>query len=175
MDMVFRTLTPSDVALLLKGSSTAIRAEIEALPADLARWHPAPGEWCALEVLGHLVETECRGYADRIRHMLAEDEPRFRAWDHLAVAAGRRDCQREPAALLEEFVREREDSLALVVELGQADLGRAADHPEVGRLTVCDLLHEWVHHDRNHLRQLLANAQAAAWPHMGNAQRFTAG
>jgi hypothetical protein len=40
---------------------------------------------------------------------------------------------------------------------------------------VSDLLHEWVHHDRNHFRQLLANVQAAAWPHMGNARRFSAG
>jgi hypothetical protein len=43
----------------------------------------------------------------------------------------------------------------------------------VGRLTVRDLLYEWVHHDRNHLRQILANVQAFAWPHMGNARRFS--
>jgi hypothetical protein len=43
----------------------------------------------------------------------------------------------------------------------------------VGFLTVGDLLHEWVHHDRNHIRQMLANVQACAWPHMGNAQRFS--
>jgi hypothetical protein len=30
-----------------------------------------------------------------------------------------------------------------------------------------------MHHDRNHLRQLLANVQAGVWPHMGNAQRFS--
>jgi hypothetical protein len=40
---------------------------------------------------------------------------------------------------------------------------------------VGELLHEWVHHDRNHLRQMLANTQAAAWAQMGNAQRFTTG
>ena len=42
---------------------------------------------------------------------------------------------------------------------------------EVGGL----LLHEWVHHDRNRLRQILTNVQARAWPHMGNARRFSAG
>jgi hypothetical protein len=40
-------------------------------------------------------------------------------------------------------------------------------------VTVADLLHEWVFHDRNHIRQLLANAQARAWPAMGNARRFS--
>jgi hypothetical protein len=33
-------------------------------------------------------------------------------------------------------------------------------------------MHEWVHHDRNHLKQLLANVQARVWPEMGNARRF---
>jgi hypothetical protein len=40
-------------------------------------------------------------------------------------------------------------------------------HLKVGLLRVSDLLHEWVHHDRNHLRQIPANVQARAWPHMG--------
>jgi hypothetical protein len=44
----------------------------------------------------------------------------------------------------------------------------------VGELTVADLLAEWVHHDRNHVKQLLANTQARVWPQMGNAQRFAA-
>jgi hypothetical protein len=35
-------------------------------------------------------------------------------------------------------------------------------------------MHEWIHHDRNHLRQLLANTQAYVWPSMRNAQLFSA-
>ena len=27
--------------------------------------------------------------------------------------------------------------------------------------------------DRNHLRQMLAKVQTFAWPHIGNAQRFS--
>jgi hypothetical protein len=46
-------------------------------------------------------------------------------------------------------------------------------HPDVGRLRVTDVMHEWVHHDANHDRQILANVQAAVWPHMGNARRFS--
>jgi hypothetical protein len=46
------------------------------------------------------------------------------------------------------------------------------DPATVATLSVGDLLHEWVHHDRNHLRQMLANVQAHAWPHMGKSQKF---
>ena len=58
--------------------------------------------------------------------------------------------------------------------LREADLGRGGHHPTVGYLRVGDLLHEWVHHDRNHLKQILSNVQAYTWPHMGNAQKFSA-
>ena len=46
-------------------------------------------------------------------------------------------------------------------------------HPEVGLLRVDELLGEWVHHDRNHIRQLLAVTQARVWGQMGNARRFS--
>ena len=87
-----RPLAASEIARLLESAAAAIRAEFAALPDDVLGWHPAPGEWCAKEVLGHLIESERRGFADR-----------------------------------------------------------------------------------NHLRQMLANIQAAAWPHMGNARRFSTG
>jgi len=61
----------------------------------------------------------------------------------------------------------------VVESLTTAGRSRGGEHPNVGRLTVSDILHEWVHHDRNHLKQIMANVQAQAWPHMGNAQRFS--
>lgn len=170
-----RALAPSEVARLLESAAAAIRAEFSALPDEVLGWHPAPGEWCAKEVLGHLIESERRGFAGRIRLILAGDEPSLEAWDQGAVARARRDCERPASALLAELDALRHDSAALVAGLGDSDLERGGRHPKVGRLRVGDLLHEWVHHDRNHLRQLLANIQAAAWPHMGNARRFTMG
>jgi hypothetical protein len=46
-------------------------------------------------------------------------------------------------------------------------------HPDVGPLRVDELLREWVHHDCNHIRQLLAVTQARVWAQMGNARRFS--
>ena len=170
-----RPLEPAEVARLLESTAAAIHAELAALSDDVLGWHPAAGEWCAKEVLGHLIESERRGFAGRIRLILAGDEPRLEGWDQGEVARARRDCQRPAAALTAEFDALRRDSVGLVDGLRAADLGRGGQHPKVGHLRVSDLLHEWVHHDRNHFRQILANVQAAAWPHMGNARRFAAG
>ncbi len=46
-------------------------------------------------------------------------------------------------------------------------------HPDVGDLRVDELLGEWVHHDRNHIRQLLGVTQDRVWAQMGNARRFS--
>ncbi len=149
-------------------------AEVRALPPEMSRQRPAEGEWCALEVIGHMLEAERRGFAGRIRLLLAGDEPSLETWDPPSVAAARRDCEREPEQLVDELVHLREQGVRLVDGLGPADLARGGAHPEVGRLTVAELLHEWVHHDRAHLKQLLDLTQGLAWPHMGNARIFSA-
>ncbi|MBI3635714.1 MAG: DinB family protein [Candidatus Rokubacteria bacterium] len=167
-------LTPVEIASLLAAVPAVLRAEVAALPPAVARFHPAPGEWCALEVVGHLLEAERRGFAGRIRQILAAPEPPLEVWDVDAVTRERRDCERAPAALLDELEAIRRESVILVRGLAAADLVRGGQHPKVGRLTVGDLLQEWVHHDRNHVRQLLENVRAYVWPAMGNTQRFSA-
>jgi len=166
-------LAPSDTARLLRAALATLAAESSAAPPALIAWHPARGEWCAKEVLGHLIEAERRGFAGRIRIILAGDDPTFESWDQNAVARARGDCARDWGTLFAEFSALREESAAFVAGLSGRDLTRGGHHPTVGYLRVGDLLHEWVHHDRNHLRQILANFQAYVWPHMGNAQRFS--
>ena len=71
-----------------------------------------------------------------------------------------------------EFMGVRNDSITLVRSLKPVDLGKSITHPMAGQLSVRDLLHEWISHDRNHTKQLLAIAQERVWPHMGNSQKF---
>jgi len=166
-------LPPPAVAALLQSAASMIHAELGALPPGALEFHPAAGEWCTKEVLGHLIECERRGFSGRIRIILDGDTPALEGWDQDAVARARHDCRRDWPSLYQEFIQLRAASVAQVARLTPADLPRGGTHPKVGLLTVSDLLHEWVHHDRNHIRQMLANVQAHAWPHMGNAQRFS--
>jgi hypothetical protein len=166
-------LTPREAGALLHAAAEAIDAEMSGLPPAALRYHPAKGEWCVHEILGHLIETERRGFAGRIRIILDEDDPAFQGWDQNEVARARGDCEREGTALLAEFQRLRAESVTLVATLRPEHLARSGRHPKVGVLHIGDLLHEWVYHDRNHLRQMLANVQAFVWPHLANAQRFS--
>jgi len=168
-----RPLSAGEAAAILRATGAAFAEELLGLPEALLSWSPAPDEWTIKEALGHLIESEGRGFAGRIRTILAQQEPQFSAWDPAAVARDRRDHQRDLAELLEGFGHLRATSVVLVAGLSDADLARGGQHPVVGYLRVSDLLHEWIHHDRTHIRQMQAVAQAYVWPHMGNAQRFS--
>jgi hypothetical protein len=168
-------LSARDAAALLRSAAATIAAEARGLPEPLARWHPAAGEWCVKEVLGHLIEAERRGFGGRIRIILASDRPALERWDQAAVAKARKDCDASVEALVSELVGMREDYAATIAALRPEEFERVGRHPVVGDLTVRDVVQEWVHHDRNHLKQMLSNVQAYAWPHMGNAQKFSAG
>ncbi|MEZ4615463.1 MAG: DinB family protein [Caldilineaceae bacterium] len=168
-------LTIAQVANLLAATVPILQAEIAALPVAITQFQPAPGEWSVNEVIGHLIETEERGFGGRIARVLADDDYVCQAWDPDQVARGRRDHEQRAGTLLAELAERRVESLSLVRSLTSAQLTRTAMHPVVGILTVNDLLHEWVYHDRNHIKQILTNLQSWVWPAMGNTQRFTTG
>ncbi len=165
-------LTIPQVAALLRAGPQTLRAEAGALGNEALSWHPAPGEWCVNEVVGHLIEAEQRGFAGRIQRIIEQPGRTLQTWDQGEVARQRNDCERDGLGLLREFEAMREESVHLVLGLETRQLELSGDHPQVGELRIANLLHEWPHHDRNHVRQALANVQAYVWPHMGNSQRF---
>jgi len=168
-------LTPAEIADLLDESGRAFAGTLRSIPPALASWHPKPGEWCVNECVGHVIEAEKRGFAGRVRIILGEESPDLPGWDRTSIAHARNDCEKPPAELAGELSTLRAESVAMIRSLRPEQLDRGGNHADVGPLTVNDLLHEWVHHDGNHLRQALANVQAYVWADMGNAQRFTAG
>ena len=163
-------LTPEEIAGYLQATSALIEAELAALGDD-GSWHLEPNEWCANQVVGYLIEADKRGFAGRIREIQA-GKAKTSAWDQVQVAKERNDCARVTQSLWMEFMGVRHEGIVLVGSLTGGDLAKSIEHPKVGRLTVRDLLHEWVHHDRNHTRQLLQIAQERVWTHMGNSQKF---
>ena len=163
-------LSNAQIADLLESTCALIEAEMTALGDEGCRWHYKPGEWCVNECVGHLIEAEKRGFAGRIRDLIA-GKP-IQSWDQAQVARDRKDCDRVSQSLWMEFMGLRHDSIALVRELTPQDMDKSGTHPKVGLLRVRDLVQEWVHHDRNHTRQLLAIQQERVYPDMGNSQKF---
>ena len=168
-------MNSAEVAEVLEASGIGIASMLKALRPEIASWHPAQGEWCVNECVGHIIEAEKRGFAGRIRIILGAQDPDLPTWDRTSIAHARKDCDKKPSELAGEIAHVRGESVELIRSLKPEQLSRSGNHPEVGRLSIEELLHEWVHHDGNHFRQAVANIQANVWPRMGNAQKFSTG
>ena len=119
------------------------------IPADLAERPPQPGEWSAVECLRHLTDAEQFLWPVRVRALLVgEDFPAFNP-----TADGRDYAALAPAQLAEEFARLRVANLPLLASITEADFARTGTHPELGAVTLGQLLHEWAAHDLMHTVQ----------------------
>jgi hypothetical protein len=108
------------------------------------------------DVLGHLIFGEETDWIPRLRIILAEGPARpFDPFDRFGFRA--RYGGRPVAELLDVFAKLRARNLATLEELSPrvtADLERPGRHPELGPVTLSQLLATWVVHDLNHLAQV---------------------
>lgn len=119
------------------------------VPSDLLERAPRPGEWAAVDCLRHITDAERSVFPVRVRAFLAGED--FAAFD--PDAQGSHSGEQPVAELVEEFARLRGDSLALIGTLSAADLDRTARHPELGVVTLREMLYEWPAHDLMHTVQ----------------------
>ena len=143
-----------ELAATIESMPDVLQALLNPLDAEVLGQRPAHGEWCALEVIGHLVTCEGPAFRDRIRSIV-EGEPEIGNVDiHVLMA----DEAFETAALgdlIERLRVERSASAAYLRMLATDDLARSAEHGTYGTLTAGDFAHEWPFHDQDHLQQIL--------------------
>ena len=130
------------------------RRLLESVSDQQARWKPLPDEWSLLEVTCHLADEERDDFRDRLQRTLRRPDEPWPSIDPPGWAVERRYNEREPAAALEDFLREREASLAWLRGLEDVDPDASHEHPRMGPLTARELLASWVAHDLIHVRQM---------------------
>lgn len=161
---------PTQVSEVLSTTYTVLQAELNVLPVEVLGWHFDPKEWCIKQVLGHLIETEKNGFAKRIPLMVKVKDPQLVSLDQDKEALIRNDCEQDAKNLLKEFGLLRGKSCVIVAALKDSDLARGGWHPDAGYLMIEDLLHEWIYHDLDHIRQITDVVQRYIWNHMGKTQ-----
>ncbi len=144
--------------------SDLIAQTINVLRVDAGRWQslavldrelldrqPAPGEWSALQCLGHATDTESAVFAERVRAILT-GQPALRNYEP-DIEATPVTAETEPAALAEKHAALRLSSLELLATATEADLDRTSRHLELGMVSLRELLNEWAAHDLMHIVQ----------------------
>lgn len=124
------------------------------------------GGWTPRDVIGHLISAELDDWIPRIEIILGDGTGRpFEPFDRFAHVQRDRDVPL--ADLLQRFSELRAGSLARLRDLvaDDADLDRVGLHPELGEVTLRQLVAAWTVHDLDHLAQVyaaLAGSQDAA-------------
>lgn len=147
--------TLADIVAVLERTPSVLRALLLDLPEPWLGKHEGPAAFAPREVLGHLVHGEKTDWIPRLRVILEHGDARpFEPFDR----EGYRDADRVPVAvLLDELETLRRASLHALAgcALTDADLARAGRHPELGPVTLGQLLATWAVHDLNHIGQIV--------------------
>ena len=138
----------------MAANAETIRQLTVGVSDEQARWKPDAESWSVLEVINHLYDEEQFDFRVRLDHILHKPGIEPPPNDPQRWVTERQYNQRELASSVENFLREREASLAWLRGLDAPDW-EAAYEASWGKITAGDMFAAWVAHDLLHLRQLV--------------------
>lgn len=158
-----------------------IAATLESLPGALRTLlaphdhatltaRPEPGEWCVLEVLGHLITCDGGAFRDRIE-AISGGAAAVPSFDAGAALVARDPMNSNRDELLDELANVRAASVEFVRSLDPDALSATAPYGDHGSFAASDFLLEWPYHDQDHIRQILDAIQRHYLPHMTDTMR----
>ena len=140
---------------VLERTPGVLRALLDGLPPAWTEAREGPGRWSPYDVVGHLIHGERTDWIPRAEIILraGEAEP-FPPFDRVAMF--RDSAGKSLGELLDLFARLRSESVVRLraMALTPADLERRGRHPELGSVTLRELVSTWVVHDLAHLAQV---------------------
>jgi hypothetical protein len=147
----------AETTALLERTPRVVRTLLEGLPDGWLDTPDTPGDgWTPRDVVGHLISAELDDWIPRAEMILRDGTSRaFEPFDRFAHVE--RDVGVSLPALIERFEALRREQLTRLRELvGEGDLDRVGRHPELGEVTMRQLLATWAVHDLDHVAQIYA-------------------
>jgi hypothetical protein len=155
MDRARRPFELEDAIGILARTPATLDSLLRGLPVAWLTANEGGDTWSPFDIVGHLIHGERTDWMPRARIILEHGDTRtFERFDRLAQfdsSAGQTVDSR-----LDEFARLRRRNLEelKLLELTTADLDRAGLHPELGPVTLRQLLATWTAHDLDHVMQI---------------------
>jgi DinB family protein len=150
-----RSFVLEEALAILARTPATLNSLLRGLPEPWTTANEGENTWSPFDVIGHLIHGERTDWVPRARIILEHGESRpFDRFDRLAQFA--ESAGRSLGSRLDEFAAARAENLRTIADmrLTEADLERRGRHPELGRVTLRQLLATWVAHDLDHLMQI---------------------
>lgn len=139
---------------ILERTPGAFRALLAGLPVAWTEPNEGPSTFSAFDNVGHLIHGERTDWIPRARIILAQVPGQvFEPYDRFAQAEESRG--KSLGQLLDEFTSLRAANVVTLRgwNLGAHELGLMGRHPELGPVSLAQLLATWAAHDLSHLAQ----------------------
>lgn len=140
---------------VLERTPSTLRAMLAGLPAAWIHATEGPATWSPHIIVGHLIHGERTDWIPRAALILAHGPSRrFVPFDRFAQLTESPNERLED--LLDTFERLRASNLQKMHEwkITEPQLALTGEHPELGTVTLRELLATWVAHDLNHIAQI---------------------
>jgi hypothetical protein len=140
---------------ILERTPIVLTEMIAAVPDSWIKATEGVGTWSCYDIVGHLIHGDLTDWIPRARVILEHGEAQaFEPFDRCAQF--REDQTRPVSALLDQFAFLRAENLAILqgLGLGDADLARKGTHPELGTVSLGQLISCWAVHDLSHISQI---------------------
>jgi uncharacterized damage-inducible protein DinB len=141
---------------ILKRTPATLNSLLDHLPDEWVFSNEGTGSWTPFDVVGHLIHAEETDWIPRIKIIFAHGEKGiFEPFDRFAMFE--KSKGKTLSDLLIIFERRREESLKELTELNLTpdQFGKKGNHPELGEVTLGQLLSTWVVHDLSHIGQIV--------------------
>lgn len=138
---------------------TALRAAVAGMTRDELLAQPVPGRWSTLHVIAHIADFE-PVYADRMKRVLAEEQPTFFSGDPDLFAARLAYSARDLEEELTLITVVRQQMVRILRSLSPADFQRVGNHSIDGPMSLESLLRRITGHIPHHL-PFIAEKRAA--------------
>jgi hypothetical protein len=143
-------------AAVLERTPSTLFALLGDLPDEWAWATEGPGTWSPYDVVGHLIHGERTDWIPRARIILDDGATHpFEPFDRTAML--RESAGKSLRQLLLEFADLRSENLEALdaFQLTDRELELQGRHPELGCVTLRQLLSSWVVHDLGHIAQIV--------------------
>jgi hypothetical protein len=149
---------------VLRATPAVLQSVVDHLPPTADR--PSAEAWSPAEVLAHLLNSETKVMAPRIKRAVAESGVRYEA-----LPAGQPEPG-EPSAMLAAWSQARTENLEWLARVTPEERTHVVHHPRFGEISVDTYVAEWAYHDLDHLRQILSAVSVELFPHIGTFQEL---
>src|SRR5919205_1157191 len=145
-----------DVKDILRRTPLTLNGLLQGLPERLLMTNEGPDTWSPYDIMGHLIHGEETDWIPRARMILEDGESRaFTPFNREAMFE--KSKGKSIDELQNEFARLRAQSLRQLDEMNLTPelLEKRGLHPELGAVTLSQLLATWVVHDLGHIGQIV--------------------